>query len=80
MLRMWTGKRVGGEMATTMRPPGQFFACSGSQPMLASNEAVDLDSSGLRPVCGLFASVAASAWQPVEAVSLSRPRTVRCRA
>src|SRR6266540_7327056 len=79
MMRMWTGKLVGGNMATPMRWLGQFIASRDLRSMLVSGEIADMDSTRLRTVCEPFES-AADAWlQTVEADAWSRMRTVCCR-
>ena len=80
MLRMWTGKLVGGDMDTAMRRLGQCFACRGSRLMLVRGEIVDVDSARLRTVCGRFAPIANACSRTVVSVVRSRMRTVCWRA
>src|SRR6185437_646259 len=80
MMRIWTGKLVGGEMDTTMRRLGQFIASRDSRSKLVSGEIADVDNSRLRTVCGQFES-AADPWSwTVETDAWSRMRTGCCRA
>ncbi len=76
---MRTGKRIGGKLATTIRERGQLVASSHSRLKSVRVGASDMDSAGLRPVRGLFASTGVAWSRPVSAASCSWTRTDCCR-
>jgi hypothetical protein len=79
MIRMRTGKLMGGKMDTTMRGHGLFFAGRSSWTTSGSDETLVVDSARLRTACGQFVSAAAVWSQTVKAVAWARMRTVCCR-
>jgi hypothetical protein len=68
MLRMRTGKIVGGAMATTIRRHGRLVVSCNSRPLPVRVETSDVENSGLWSDCGPFESFAVAVLRLVEIV------------